>query len=414
MKILLLHQYYLEEDDSGGSRWNEMTRMWSDKGHDITVVAGMIHSNGFEKRTEYKGKYFYKKQTNRINIWRCHVSESYNLNFLGRLWGYFSFVFSSLWCLLFKVKGKYDVIIITSPPLFISISAMVYSWLKRTPMIFEIRDLWPESAIDTGVVRNKLIIKLAYWLERISYKNASLINVLTPAFRDALIEKKNINPNKIIYIPNAADFDISDQLVECNVKSDIREKYQLQDKFIITYVGAHGVANCLGQVLDTAKLLYDTKVVFILIGNGMEKPALLKRVEDENIHNVIFIDSVPKTEVFKYILSSDMGASILKKAEAFKTVYSNKTFDYFACKRPVFMLIDGVSRKLVEEASAGIYVEPENPEAFANAINEYLNDANRIYQEGQNGYEFAKENFDRTVLSEKYLNYILALKNKNV
>jgi glycosyltransferase involved in cell wall biosynthesis len=406
MKILLLHQYFLEDNDAGGSRWNEMTRMWNDSGHEITVVAGMIHYNSFEKKQEYKNKYFVKKIIRNITIWRTHVSESYNSNFIGRLWGYFSFVISSLWCLLFKVKGKHDVIIITSPPLFIAISAIIYSKIRRVPIVFEIRDLWPESAIDTGVVSNKLIIKLAYWLEKISYKNATIINVLTPAFRDVLIKEKEISENKIIYIPNAADFEISDKLVNANIKGNLREKYNLNDKFIITYVGAHGVANCLGQVLDTAKLLKDTNVVFVLIGNGMEKPALTKQAKDENIQNVIFIDSIPKAEVFKYILSSDMGASILKKADAFKTVYSNKTFDYFACKKPVLMLIDGASRLLIEEAKAGIYVEPEQPEAFANAIKGYLNDEIRISVEGQNGYEFAKANFHRTVLSEKYLNQI--------
>lgn len=409
MKILLLHQYYLEDDDAGGSRWNEMTRMWSEQGHNITVVAGMLHSNEFEKRNEYKGHYFKKKVKYGIDIWRCHVSETYNSNFIGRLWGYFSFVFSSLWCLLFKVKGRHDVIIITSPPLFISISAMIYSWIKRTPIVFEIRDLWPESAIDTGVVSNKLIINLAFWLEKISYKNATLINVLTPAFKKALIEKKNISEKKIIYIPNAADFDISDKLVLANEKGDLREKYNLQDKFIITYVGAHGVANCLGQVLDTAKLMTDTNVVFVLIGNGMEKPSLIKRVEEENIQNVIFIDPVPKQEVFKYIISSDMGASILKRADAFKTVYSNKTFDYFACKRPVFMLIDGVSRELVEEAKAGIYVEPENPIEFSMKIREYITDKDRIVIEGENGYRYAKANFDRKVLSDNYLKHLLSI-----
>jgi glycosyltransferase involved in cell wall biosynthesis len=411
MRILLLHQYYLEDDDAGGSRWNEMTRMWADEGHDITVVAGMMHSNGFEKRAEYKGKYFVKKRKENIDIWRCHVSETYNSNFLGRLWGYFSFVFSSLWCLLFKIKSKHDVIIITSPPLFISISAMIFSWVKRIPIIFEIRDLWPESAIDTGVVKNKLIINLAYWLERISYKRATLINVLTPAFRKALIEKKNINEEKIIYIPNAADFDISDELVRTNEQSDLREKYNLHDKFIITYVGAHGVANCLGQVLDTAILLRDTNVVFVLIGNGMEKPQLMQRAKDENIQNVIFIDPVPKKEVFKYILSSDMGSSILKKVDTFKTVYSNKTFDYFACKRPVFMLIDGVSRTLVEEAKAGIYVEPENPVEFSKIIREYVGNKELIKTQGENGYQYAKDNFDRTVLAQKYLNHIKSIIN---
>lgn len=406
MKILLLHQYYLEDDDAGGSRWNEMTRMWSEAGHSITVVAGMMHPNGFEKRKEYKNKYFVKKQKENIDIWRCHVSETYNSNFIGRLWGYFSFVFSSLWCLLFKLRTKYDVIIITSPPLFISISAMIYSWVKRTPMIFEIRDLWPESAIDTGVVKNALIIKMAYWLEKISYKKASLINVLTPAFRKTLIEKKGINTDKIIYIPNAADFDISDELVLTNEKSDLRDKYNLHDKFIVIYVGAHGVANCLGQVLDTAVLLKNSNVVFVLIGNGMEKPMLVKRAKEENITNVVFIDPVPKREVFKYILSSDMGSSILKKVDTFKTVYSNKTFDYFACKKPVFMLIDGVSRELVEEADAGIYVEPENPEEFAKNILTYQYDHKRIYKQGENGYRYAKSNFDRIILAQKYLEYI--------
>jgi glycosyltransferase involved in cell wall biosynthesis len=403
MKILLLHQYYLEDNDSGGSRWNEMTRMWADGGNQITVIAGMVHPNGFKKRDEYKGKYFLKKNKDNITVWRCHVSESYNINFIGRLWGYFSFVFSSLWCLLFKVKGDYDVIIITSPPLFISISALIYKWLKRIPLIFEIRDLWPESAIDTGVVKNKFIIKLAYWLEKISYKNADLINVLTPAFRETLINKKRISYDKIIYIPNAADFYISDELVKNNIQSDIREKYNLGNKFIITYVGAHGVANCLDQVLDTANILKNSDVVFVLIGNGMDKPKLIHRANNEKLTNVIFIDSVPKTEVFKYILSSDMGMSVLKKAEAFKTVYSNKTFDYFACKKPVFMLIDGVSRQLVEVADAGKYVEPENPQMFADSILEYSKNKDKIIKQGENGYKYAKENFDRKILSDRYL-----------
>jgi glycosyltransferase involved in cell wall biosynthesis len=406
MKILLLHQQFLEENDAGGSRWNEMTRIWSELNHDITVVSGMMHYNGFEKRPEYKGKYFVKKTVGSITVWRTHVSEAYNSSFLGRLWGYFSFVFSSMYCLFVKINDKPDVLIVTSPPLFLSITAILYAKIKRVPMIFEVRDLWPESAIDTGVVTNKLVIRLAYWLEKKSYQSATKINVLTPAFKDALINRKNISPEKIIYIPNAADFSISDDLLQKELSLTFREKYNLQDKFIITYVGAHGVANNLNQVLDTAILLEKNNVVFVLIGNGMEKPQLVKRAENENIKNVIFIDSVPKVDVFKFILESDMGASVLKKVDTFKTVYSNKTFDYFACKKPVFMLIDGVSRALVEEAKAGSYVEPENPEAFAAKIVEYQKDFKRIEIEGQNGYNFAKKNFDRSSLALQYLDHI--------
>src|SRR5690242_7119759 len=165
MRILLVHQYFLEEEDPGGSRWNEMTKVWTELGHSVTVLAGMMHANGSEKLPEYKGIYYRNKIQGKVDVWRCHVSESYNKSFFGRLWGYFSFMFSSLWAGLFKTKGKFDVLIVTSPPLFIGLSGFIVSLFKRIPFVFEVRDLWPESAIDTGVLKNKLIIKLAYWFE---------------------------------------------------------------------------------------------------------------------------------------------------------------------------------------------------------------------------------------------------------
>lgn len=406
MRILLLHQYYLEDDDHGGSRWNEITKQWVENGHHVQVIAGMMHYNSSEKRTEYKGKWFKKKKQGAIDVMRCHVSETYNSNFIGRLWAYFSFVFSSLWAGLFKVGGKYDVIIVSSPPLFIGISGYLISLFKRTPFVFEIRDLWPESAIDTGVVTNGFIIKLAYALEKFIYKKATLINVLTPAFRDTLIHKKNINSDKIIFIPNAADFLLSDDLLKNFDVTKFKKEHNLNDRFVITYVGAHGVANHLDQVLETGKLLKDTNVLFLLIGDGMEKKRLLKLAEENTITNVRFINPVPKADVFKYILASDMGASVLKNVDTFKTVYSNKTFDYMSCKKPILMAIDGVSRDLVEEADAGIFVEPENPQDFASKIRAYILNQQKGVSQGKKGYKYAKENFDRIILANKYLDLI--------
>jgi len=406
MRILLLHQYYLEEDDHGGSRWNEITKQWVENGHQVQVIAGMMHYNSSEKRAEYKGKWFKKKKQGTIDVIRCHVSETYNSNFIGRLWAYFSFVFSSLWAGLFKVGGKYDVIIVSSPPLFIGISGYLISFFKRTPFVFEIRDLWPESAIDTGVVTNKLIIKLAYILEKFIYKKARLINVLTPAFRDTLIEKKGIASDKIIFIPNAADFSLSENLLKDFDVLSFKKEHDLVDKFVITYVGAHGVANHLEQVLETGKLLENTNVLFLLIGDGMEKKRLVDLAKKNNITNVRFINPVPKADVFKYILASDMGASVLKNVDTFKTVYSNKTFDYMSCKKPILMAIDGVSRKLVEEAEAGVFVQPENPTDFALKINEYVSNPDKGKIQGENGYIYAKGNFDRIVLANKYIDLI--------
>lgn len=414
MNILLLHQYFLEEDDPGGSRWNEISKSWTEQGHKVSVIGGMMHYNGSTKRDEYKGKFFLKKFQGKVDVYRSHVSESYNSGFLGRLWGYFSFMFSSLWNGSFKVKGKYDVVIVTSPPLFVGISGYLLSKIKGIPMVFEIRDLWPESAIDTGVLSNKLIINLAYAVEKFVYRKSKLINVLTPAFYNTLRDNKGIPEKKLIMVPNAADFSLSEEILSNFDREQFRKDNGLDGKFVITYVGAHGVANHLEQILDAGKLLEDTNVLFLLIGQGMEKPRLIEKANQMGVINVRFHDPVPKKEVFKFIIASDMGASVLKRVDTFKTVYSNKTFDYFSCKKPILMAIDGVSRELVEEAAAGSYVEPENADEYNRVIREYLGDLERVKVEGENGYRYAKNNFDRKVLADRYLKSISNLVIRDV
>lgn len=409
MNILLVHQYFLEKEDPGGSRFNEMTKTWEEEGHTITVLAGMIHANASNKSPKYKGKYFMLEQYSQgIRVLRCHVSESYNKNFAGRLWGYFSFVFFATWAGLFKAKGKYDLVLVTSPPLFVGITGYLLSRLKRIPLVFEIRDLWPESAIDTGVVTNGFIIRLSYWLEGFIYKKSSLINVLTPAFREALITGKKVAPEKIIFIPNAADFSLSEPLL----KSFDREVFRLSlglkpTDLVIIYVGAHGVANHLIQVLDTAELMKDEPAVFLLLGDGMERKSLMEEAAKRGLVKVRFLPPVAKQEVFNYILAADLGASVLKKVDTFKTVYSNKTFDYMSCQKPILMAIDGVSRALVEEADAGKYVEPENPQDFADKIRFYLQHPDEIKRQGENGYRFAHERFDRRALAKEYMQQLM-------
>lgn len=404
MNILLIHQYFLEKDEGGGSRFNEMTRLWQEQGHEITVLAGMVNYTTGKKPKRYQGKYFYKDLNfyEKLDVIRCHVSESYNVNFLGRLWGYFSFMFSSIWGGLFKTNKKHDIILVTSPPLFVGISAYVLAKLKGIPFAFEVRDLWPESAIDTGVLTNKWIIKLAYALEGFLYKKAAVINVLTPAFRDKLIEK-GVPKEKIIFIPNAADFSLAEKLQENFDPQVFKKELGLDNKFVITYVGAHGVANHLIQLVEAAELLMHTPVVFQLIGSGMQKEMLQEEVKKRAITNVIFREPVAKAEVFKYILASDMGTSVLKKVDTFKTIYSNKTFDYMSCKKPILLLIDGVSRELVEKADCGFYFEPENATAIAKGIKQIINSDQNIEILGVNGYEYAKKHFDRTKLADQYL-----------
>ena len=416
MRILLIHQYFLEKSDSGGSRFNEMTKTWSDLGHEVTVLAGMVHYATGKKPQLYKRKFTYKDLQfhKNVDVIRCHVSESYNVNFLGRLWAYFSFVFSSIYAGLFKTKGKYDVILVTSPPLFVGITAYVLSLFKRIPFVFEIRDLWPESAIDTGVLKNKMIIRFAYWFESFIYKRAKLINVLTPAFRDKLIQDKKVPKERVIFIPNAADFSLANKIQEDDNFDSVKFKDNLglADKFVITYVGAHGVANHLIQLIDAAEKLKDTSVVFQLIGAGMQKEILKEEVNKRKLKNVIFRNPVPKEEVFKYILASDVGTSVLKRVDTFKTIYSNKTFDYMSCEKPILLAIDGVSRELIEKSESGIYVEPENTKSIINGIKVLLSMSDKeLSLMGKAGYEYSKKHFDREFLAKKYLNKIFEIKN---
>lgn len=407
MRILLIHQFFLEKGQGGGSRFNEITQVWSKEGHSITVLAGMVNYITGKSPERYKGKHYYKDADfyTGVDVLRCHVSESYNVNFLGRLWSYFSFMFSAIWGGLFITKGKYDVILVTSPPLFVGMTAYVLSKFKGVPFVFEVRDLWPESAIDTGVLKNKLVIKLAYWFEKFLYKRASFINVLTPAFREKLIAK-GVPAEKIKFIPNAADFTLSEKLSGFDGES-FRKELGLEDRFVITYVGAHGVANHLIQLLDAAEHLRATNITFQLIGSGMQKKMLQEETKKRGLENhIIFRDPVAKEEVFKYIMASDMGASVLKKVDAFKTIYSNKTFDYMSCSIPILLAIDGVSRELVEAAQCGIYVEPENATDIANKLKDICNQSEKLKLMGQNGYQYAKKHFDREKLAKTYLSYL--------
>jgi glycosyltransferase involved in cell wall biosynthesis len=411
MHILIVHQYYLHPDGGGGSRWNQFSKYWSEKGHKITVLGSMLELLSANKYPAYKGKYIVtKEEMPNVFVKRCHVSEAYNKSFIGRAWGYFSFVFSSIIAGL-SVK-KPDVIICTSPPLTVGLVGWVLSRCKRIPMVFEVRDLWPESAIDTGVVTNGVIIKMMYWLEKKSYNKAKWINVLTPAFKTALIEKKGIPSDMISLIPNGADLDIIKPGPRDNY---VRKKYNLSDKFVVTYVGAHGLANSLMQLIEAAKLLKqkDSCVQIVMVGDGMEREKLFKAVEQNKLDNVTMIGPVSKAEISDYINASDVCTAVLKKCDTFKTVYPNKVFDYMSAEKPIIVGIDGVARQLVEEAQVGIFAEPENPHAFVDAVLKLKNSPELMLKYGKNGRIYATENFPRQKLAEKYLGILEKLVSSN-
>ncbi|MGG7662169.1 glycosyltransferase family 4 protein [Dyadobacter sp. BHUBP1] len=406
MHILLIHQYFLEDHAAGGSRWNEMARIWVQEGHSVTVIAGDVHYM-LVKEDQTAGRAFdVNRNADGVLVIRCKGSKYYHKGILGRFWSYISFAFMAIYAGMRFANANYECVLVTSPPLLVGIPGWFLSKWKRIPLVLEIRDLWPESAIEMGVLKNKWLIWLSYQFETYLYRKAQLINVLTPAFRERLIREKCVDTNKIVTISNAADFRLSERALCSACTGGLRARLGLGGKFVIIYVGAHGLANDLMQLLEAAALLSGTDAHFLLIGDGMQKKMLIEEAHSRGLTNVSFLDPVSKEQVFEYILAADVGVAVLKKADIFRTVYSNKTFDYLSCKKPVLMAIDGVSRDLVEQANAGIFAEPGNPADLARKIKIYMNDRELLGRHGENGYRFVHMHFDRKKLAEDFLKCI--------
>lgn len=408
MRIILFHQYFLGKNDPGGSRWNEFTSFFSKKvSFKTEVIAGNIHYATGKKILPNTWSNTEKVEDN-ITLYRTWTYSGYNSNFVGRVIGYLSYTFSSLIKALFLKKP--DVYIVTSPSIFVGIGAIIVSKLKRVPFIFEVRDLWPESAIAIGILNNKFLLNILYWLEYILYKYSKKIVVLTPAFKENIEKRYPEFIGKIETITNGADFSI---MGKAHKGSELREKLAWSDKKVFTYLGAHGIANDLMQVVEAAKAFReDDKIHFVLIGDGMQKKLLKQKASEYSLKNIEFIDSVPKHEVVDYVNASDVCMAILKKTDTFKTVYPNKVFDYMSCKKPVFVTIDGITRDLVETSNCGLYAEPENLEEFEKVVDNFLSMSDEDLQTfGENGYRYVKEKFDREKLAERYIELIKEVSN---
>jgi glycosyltransferase involved in cell wall biosynthesis len=231
--------------------------------------------------------------------------------------------------------------------------------------------------------------------------------VLTPAFREKLIEK-GIDREKIWFVPNGADLDIFQPGERENW---VRKKYMLDDKFVVTYLGAHGVANHLITIIEAARKLKDNQdIVFMLIGDGMQKEMLKAKSKEYELKNVIFVDNQPKDKVVDFCNAMDVGAAVLQKNDIFKTVYPNKVFDYMSCAKPVLLNIDGVAREMVvSRAKAGVFAKPGDDDDFVEKVLYLYKNREEGLIMGKNGYDFVVRNFSRETLAAAYEEHFLLL-----
>ena len=406
MKILVIHQYYLMPGSSGGSRYNEFARLWAAAGHEVTVVAGNLDYVTGTVPERYHGHWITREKDGDVTVLRCHVPRTYSKSYAGRMAAFFGFTLSSSHAAM--TVARPDVVIATSPPLVAmapGVLAAKARW-KGVPWVFEIRDLWPESAITTGVLKEGApLTRVLYGMERAACLMADKINVLTPAFRDDLIKRGLAPADKIVFVPNGADVELFTPGPRDN---DARREFGWGDRFVVMYAGAHGRANAVGQFLDAAERLRDRPDILLAsVGDGAERAALEAEAKRRALDNVRFHGAQPKARMPEIVRACDVGAAILQDNPTFKTVYPNKVFDYMATERPTLLAIDGVARTLVcDEAKAGVFAKPEDGQSLADAIRAMADDPAGCAAMGARGRQWVLANATRDSLAKRYLDIL--------
>ncbi len=405
MRIGVIHQFFLAPGDPGGSRFNEFARLWTAAGHEVTIIAGNRNYATGRTSPGAERRWVVAEREGDAHVVRCHVPKAYGRSYVGRMWAFLGFTFTASWAAL-RIAAP-DVLIATSPPLVVAIPALIVCRLRRrVPWVFEIRDLWPESAVSTGVLRRgSALTRLLYVLESMACRSADVINVLTPAFRDDIVRRGLAPERKVCLVPNGAD---SAHFAPGPRDNPVRARLGWGERFVLLYAGAHGKANAIGQLVDAAdRLRHQPEILIACVGDGPERPRWEAEAQRRGLVNIQFYGPQPKDVMPEFVNAADAGAAVLQDNPTFHTVYPNKVFDYMACARPVLLAIDGVARRLVcDEARAGVFADPESPESLTEAILALKSNPDACAELGRNGRAWILENATRESLSARYLSIL--------
>ena len=392
MHILLIHQAFAALNEAGGTRHHELAIYLAAQGHKVTVIASPVSYLTGEAGAGQMRWLQRQDGGEGVTILRAFTYRGLHKSFVHRVFSFVSFMLSSF-IIGLGVK-KVDLVWGTSPPIFQALTAWALARIKRVRFLFEVRDLWPEFAIAVGVLDNPVLIATSRWLERFLYRQADRLMVNSPGFIEYIEAQGGEN---IALIPNGADADMFDPALD---GADFRREHGLDNKFVALYAGAHGMSNDLEVVLRSASILReDTDIVWVLLGDGKEKPLLQLRAAELGLRNLYFIPPLPKQSMRHALAAADACIAILKPVEMYKTVYPNKVFDYMAAGRPLVLAIDGVVREAVEEAGAGLFAQPGEPQAVAQAVGKLAADPDKARKMGLAGRAYLEEHFDRRKLA---------------
>ncbi len=410
--ILIVTPYYPPERGAAMVRISGTAKRLVRHGHQVTVLTTVPNYPTGIVPPEYRGHIIQEEMLEGVRVVRVWNYVNSTTTFLRRTIPHISFAFLAP-LLGGMAVGHPDVIIVQSPPLFDAIAGRLLSWWKGCPYIFWVSDLWPATPIQLGALRNKLLIRLSKWLEWTGYKHASMVWVVAEGVRDDLIQR-GVPPERIFVGINGVDTTQLRPLPQ--MPAQARAELGWDDRFTVLYAGTHGVVHGLTTVIDAAEQMRDrTDIQFMFVGNGGEKANLIKQAQERNLKNIIFLDSQSHEQMPLVYAAADICLVPARKAQVLKGLLPAKLFEIMACGRPMLLGVDGEARRLAEqEASAALYVEPENPDALVSAILHLYEHPELAEALGKRGRVFAKARFDRDQLVTAFEARMTTLLGKEV
>ena len=408
MNILYLCQVFETGSDAGSERHFYFCKYAVRKGHRATAITSNVdYKNVRVKFPKTNGTF--TQSTEGVDIHYVYSYANFRGSFIKRFYYYLTYFFSSIFQAL-KISRP-DIVYAVSTPLTVGLLGYIISRLRGIPFVFEVTDLWPEAAVACGIVKNKGVITVADWLALFCYRKSAHIVGLGRNICDGIVAR-GIDRNKVSLITNGVDLSLFHSREPYDTKRlEIRARYGFGDRFVAMYMGAHGAYNALDTIIDTALILReDPRFLFILIGDGDNKPDLQKSVSDNQLDNVIFLPPMPRVESPDMLSAADAFVLPNRKGVFFNGNLPNKLFDFLASAQPVVVAGAGETPELVLAANAGKCVSPEDSHAMANSLIDLAEmPINERMAMGKRGRDYVLAYYDRERLSERFLEILSAV-----
>jgi glycosyltransferase involved in cell wall biosynthesis len=402
VRILFLSHYFPPEVNAPAIRTHEHARRWVADGHEVTVITGVPNHPRGELHPGYENRWLQEEQVDGIRVLRTWMYLTANEGFVRRTGNYVLFMLTAI--LASFRAGRPDVVVATSPQFFCGLAGWAVARLKRRPFVLEVRDLWPDSIVQLGQLRQPLLIRLLEGLETRLYRAARGIVVNTRAFRRH-IEGRGIAPERIALVYNGIDRELFRPRPP---DPELRKQHGLEGRFAVAYMGTLGLAHGLVTVLEAAERLRDRpEVVLLLIGDGAERDKLEREIRERKLENVRLLGLRPRAEMPAWIATVDLLLVMLRDLPVFATVIPSKIFEFLGQERPVVLAAPpGEIRGLVEEAGAALVIEPERADALADAIRAAIDEPARAAAVASAGRRWVEAEFVRDVQARRMADFL--------